>query len=80
MVYKERLDKRDWEETRPVEAKVGIIPNAHGSAMFKIGKTWALAAVYGPRALFPRFLQNPTKGLYYPFNRRGLCHHIKQSK
>ena len=31
--------------------------------VFKFGNTWAYAAVYGPRELFPRFMQNPDKGL-----------------
>lgn len=77
MTYKKRLDGRDWEETRPIEAKAGIIPNADGSAFFKIGKTTAYAAVYGPRELHPKFLQNPKKGIlrcYYnmmPFSGMG---------
>ncbi|MFC1801449.1 exosome complex exonuclease Rrp41 [Nanoarchaeota archaeon] len=63
MSYKKRLDGRTWEETRPIEAKAKVIPNADGSAFFRIGKTTAYAAVYGPRNLHPRFLQNPKKGL-----------------
>tara|TARA_Y100000034_G_scaffold20758_2_gene23829 strand:+ start:13009 stop:13737 length:729 start_codon:yes stop_codon:yes gene_type:complete len=60
---KQRLDGRKFDEVRPVIAKVGIVKNAIGSAMFQIGKTRAIAAVYGPRELYPRFLQNPEKGL-----------------
>jgi len=63
MSYKERLDKRKFDETRKIEAKVGVIPNADGSAYFKIGNTWAYAAVYGPRNLHPKFLQDPSKGI-----------------
>ena len=63
MAYSKRLDKRKFDETRPIEAKVGIIKRAEGSAMFKIGKTIAYAAVYGPRELYPRFQQNPEKGI-----------------
>jgi exosome complex component RRP41 len=63
MTYSKRLDGRGFEETRKIEAKVGVIPNADGSAYFKIGNTWAYAAVYGPRDLFPRFLQDPQKGV-----------------
>ena len=58
-----RPDKRTIEETRPIEAKVGVIPRADGSAMFKIGKTTAYAAVYGPRSLYPKFLANPQRGI-----------------
>jgi len=63
MAYKTRADGRKFDETRKIEAKVGIIPNADGSAYFKIGNTWAYAAVYGPRNLHPKFLQDPSKGI-----------------
>ncbi|MBS3149679.1 exosome complex exonuclease Rrp41 [Candidatus Woesearchaeota archaeon] len=59
----ERSDGRKLNEMRKMEAKVGIIKRADGSAMFKIGTTVALAAVYGPRELFPGFMQNPEKGI-----------------
>jgi len=62
MAYNTRVDKRKMDEMRPIEAKVGIIPNADGSAMFRTGKTIAYAAVYGPRSMFPRFMQNPEQG------------------
>lgn len=77
MAYKKRLDGRKFDELRPMEAKAGVIPNANGSASFKIGKTWAIAAVYGPREIYPRFLANPKKGIlrcYYtmmPFSGSG---------
>ncbi len=57
-----RQDRKD-DETRPIEAKAGVVPNADGSAYFKIGNTVAYATVYGPRNLFPRFLQDPERGL-----------------
>ncbi len=63
MPYKQRIEGRGFNETRPIEAKVGVIKRAHGSAMFKIGNTWAYAAVYGPRNLHPKFLQDPRKGI-----------------
>src|SRR3989344_565592 len=63
MAYTKRFDGRDWEETRPIEAKVGVIPRADGSAMFKMGNTVALSAVYGTRDLHPKFLQNPQTGI-----------------
>ncbi|MBW2963169.1 exosome complex exonuclease Rrp41 [Candidatus Woesearchaeota archaeon] len=63
MTYKKRFDGRKWEETRPIKAQAGVIPNADGSAFFQIGQTTAYAAVYGPRELHPKFLQNPKKGL-----------------
>ena len=63
MVFNKRADGRKFEETRPIEAKAGIIKRADGSAYFKIGDTIAYAAVYGPRDLYPRFLQDPSKGV-----------------
>ncbi len=63
MTYAKRYDGRKLDETREIEAKVGIISRADGSAYFRIGKTVAYAAVYGPRELYPRFLQNPEKGI-----------------
>jgi|TARA_B100001971_G_C18163371_1_gene522740 exosome complex component RRP41 len=63
MAYNQRLENRKFDETRKIEAKVGVIKRADGSAYFKIGNTWAYAAVYGPRNLYPKFLQNPEKGI-----------------
>lgn len=63
MAYNQRLDGRKVDQLRPMEAKAGIIPNADGSAYFKIGNTIAYAAVYGPRELFPKHMQDPTKGI-----------------
>jgi exosome complex component RRP41 len=63
MTYKERFDKRKNDETRPISAKAGVIKNADGSAWFKIGKTEAYAAVYGPRNMYPKFLQDPSTGI-----------------
>lgn len=61
--YKKRVDGRKLDELRPMEALAGVIPNADGSAYFKMGKTTAYAAVYGPRELFPKFKQDPKKGV-----------------
>ena len=57
-----RPDGRKSDETRKIEAKVGVIPNADGSAMFAFGDTIAIAAVYGPRKMHPQHSQNPEKG------------------
>jgi exosome complex component RRP41 len=62
MKFVKRKDGRKFDEPRKIEAKVGIIKRADGSAMFKIGESIAYAAVYGPRELHPGHLQNPTKG------------------
>jgi len=63
MAYTKRFDGRKMDELRPIIAKVGVVPNADGSAMFGFGKTIAIAAVYGPRHLHPQHMQNPEKGI-----------------
>lgn len=63
VAYTKRHDGRKIDEFRPIEAKVGVVKRADGSAMFKIGDTVAIASVYGPRELHPRFLQNPKTGI-----------------
>ena len=63
MAYTKRINNRGFDETRPIEVKVGVIPRADGSAYFKIGNTWAYAAAYGPRNLHPKFLQDPQRGI-----------------
>ncbi len=63
MSYEKRFDNRKFDETRKIEAKAGVIKRADGSGYFKIGNTEAYAAVYGPRNLFPKFMQDPQKGI-----------------
>jgi len=67
MAYNKRFDGRKFDEIREMEAKVGIIKRANGSAMFRIGKTIALAAVYGPRYasrdVYNRVMKNPNRGV-----------------
>ena len=58
-----RSDGRKHNEPRKMTAKVGIIPNADGSAMFSFGDTVAIAAVYGPRKLHPQHMQDPATGV-----------------
>jgi exosome complex component RRP41 len=72
MAYTKRFDGRKFDALRPMSAKVGVVKNAQGSAMFKIGNTIAIAAVYGPRELFPSFLQKPDQA-------RLRCHYNMMS-
>lgn len=57
-----RIDGRKPNELRPIYAKVGVIPNADGSAIYQSGETIAIAAVYGPKKMHPQHMQNPEKG------------------
>lgn len=61
--YTERSDGRKFDELREIEVKVGVIPEADGSAMYKSGNTIAIASVFGPRILHPQHMQNPQKGI-----------------
>lgn len=38
-----RLDGRDFDSVRPIHSEVGILPRAHGSALFSRGETQAVA-------------------------------------
>jgi exosome complex component RRP41 len=58
-----RPDGRKIDEPRKISMEVGVIPNANGSARFKIGDTEAIAGVYGPRELHPRRLRLADTGL-----------------
>ena len=58
-----RPDGRKEDELREMKAKVGIIPNADGSAMYQSGNTIAIAAVYGPKKMHPQHKQDPKRGV-----------------
>ncbi len=57
-----RPDGRKLDEMRPISAKVGVIPSADGSAMWKQGDTIAIAAVHGPKKMHPQHQQDPSTG------------------
>lgn len=56
-----RKDGRKPGELRPIEIKAGVIEQADGSAMVRMGRTIAMAAVYGPREMHPRRMQKSEK-------------------
>jgi len=56
-----RLDGRRFDELREIKMKVGVLDRAQGSAYVEWGKNKVMAAVYGPRELYPKFMQDPTK-------------------
>jgi len=63
IVKGKRLDGRKPDEIREIEMKVGVIPNADGSAQVRFGNTIAIAGVYGPRQLFPKHRQEPDRAI-----------------
>ncbi|HDJ26737.1 MAG: exosome complex exonuclease Rrp41 [Thermoplasmata archaeon] len=58
-----RIDGRRPDELRPIKMKVGVLTRADGSAYLQWGKNKVLAAVYGPREVFPKHLQDPERAL-----------------
>jgi len=58
-----RPSGRKFGDARKIEAEAGVIAKADGSARFRIGNTEAYAAVYGPRELHPKFMQDPKTGI-----------------
>ncbi|MEK6954312.1 MAG: exosome complex exonuclease Rrp41 [Candidatus Micrarchaeota archaeon] len=58
-----RLDGRGIEDLRPLSIKVGVLKKADGSAMIEWGKNKIMAAVYGPREVFPKHLTNVNRAL-----------------
>ncbi|MFH1630743.1 MAG: exosome complex exonuclease Rrp41 [Candidatus Aenigmatarchaeota archaeon] len=58
-----RIDGRKLDELRPMEAKIGVLKRADGSAMFKFGKTTAIAGVFGPRKCFPRHQEKSDRAI-----------------
>jgi polyribonucleotide nucleotidyltransferase len=42
---KKRVDQRQFNQIRPIEVEVGLLPFTHGSSLFKRGRTQALVTV-----------------------------------
>jgi len=63
IVKGKRLDGRTLEEFRKIEAKAGNLISTDGSGFFAFGNTKAIAGVFGPRTLHPKFMQNPRKAI-----------------
>lgn len=56
-----RFDKRKPNQLRPMSMEVGVLPNATGSAKVTVGKTKAIAGVFGPRNVRPRHMEMSDK-------------------
>ncbi|KAK9928516.1 hypothetical protein M0R45_025648 [Rubus argutus] len=52
-----RLDGRRPMEMRQIRAEIGVVAKADGSAMFEMGNTKVIAAVYGPKEVQNRSQQ-----------------------
>jgi exosome complex component RRP41 len=51
-----RNDGRGLTDLRPLKITAGVLKQAEGSALVEWGKNKVLAAVYGPREVFPKHL------------------------
>ena len=58
-----RLDGRKLDELRPIAIKAGVLRQADGSAFVEWGQNKVMAAVYGPREVHPRHLQQNNKAV-----------------
>lgn len=58
-----RLDGRKELELRRIDMKTNIISRADGSAEVSFGNTRCIAAVYGPKTLHPKHLQDPERSI-----------------
>ena len=58
-----RIDGRRLDELRPIRIQVGTLHNADGSAFVEWGQNKVMAAVYGPREVHPRHLQQNNKAV-----------------
>uniref|UniRef100_A0A7C3UJR5 Exosome complex component Rrp41 n=1 Tax=Geoglobus ahangari TaxID=113653 RepID=A0A7C3UJR5_9EURY len=64
-----RLDGRAFDELRPIKIEAGVLKRADGSCYLEMGKNKVVAAVYGPREVHPRHLQDPIKAVVrYRYN------------
>jgi len=58
-----RYDGRKFDELRPLSIQAGVLKRADGSAYVEWGSNKVLAAVYGPREVHPRHMQNSARAI-----------------
>ena len=58
-----RIDGRKLDELRPLKIRAGVLRQADGSAFVEWGQNKVMAAVYGPREVHPRHLQQSNKAV-----------------
>jgi exosome complex component RRP41 len=64
-----RLDGRAADQIRPIKIEVGVLSRADGSCYSEMGGNKVIAAVYGPREVHPRHLQEVTRAIVrYRYN------------
>ena len=64
-----RLDGRGFNEMRPIKFKAGVLKRADGSCYLEFGGNKVMAAVYGPREVHPRHMQQASRAIVrYRYN------------
>ncbi len=64
-----RLDGRGPNDLRPIKFQAGVLKRADGSCYLEFGGNKVMAAVYGPREVHPRHLQNASRAIVrYRYN------------
>lgn len=58
-----RKDGRKPEQLRDIKMELDTVTRADGSSKVSLGNTVAVVAVYGPRRLYPRFMQEQDTGI-----------------
>lgn len=74
---KKRLDGRGYEEIRPIACEVGLLPRAHGSALFTRGETQALVTTTlgtgEDEQIIDALLEESTKRFMLHYNFPPFC-------
>jgi len=64
-----RLDGRGFDELRPIKIEAGVLKRADGSCYLEMGGNKVVAAVYGPREVHPKHLEDPSAAIIrYRYN------------
>ncbi|MEM0184311.1 MAG: exosome complex exonuclease Rrp41 [Thermoplasmata archaeon] len=58
-----RIDGRAFNELRPIRIEAGVLERADGSAYIEWGNNKIIAAVYGPREVYPKHMQDPSRAI-----------------
>ena len=59
----ERIDGRRFDELRPIKIEAGVLNRADGSCYIEWGKNKIYAAVYGPKEVLPRHLEQNDRAI-----------------
>ena len=59
----ERDDGRRFDELRPIKVEAGVLKRADGSCYIEWGKNKVYAAVYGPKEVLPRHLEQNDRAI-----------------